>query len=482
MNIIFVSHGGLTAQSTYHILSIAEQLKELGYSCIVCVPSLEKESSKILQCVIPILEFKEAQKGKLYFENGKGPDCVHCWTPREMVREFTLYIQQRYGCPYFVHLEDNEREILNRELREITYEKLAKLSEKEQDSYIINKKIRINPHRSWEFLKGSAGCTVLIERLKEHVPQGVPCQLFWPGYDTFFRTCLSEKRPEICKRLEIPADGFIVLYSGAFHEINYNEISRMVSVLKILHWRGLPIYFIKTGSNVFPWLLSKGADDGWVKDLGFVPRKDLLDVYAVANVLIQPGNSDPFNDYRFPSKLPEALIQGVPIILPQTNLGEVLADQHEALVTCSGSMDELAEKIVWLYEHPEEARQIGKNGQEFARNNLTWEKAASVIEQFYHLCLHGTQEDLNDRGLIQHQTTTNTKVTSDPLWGRPTQQLHHPIEPDEILQKDSINTYTDGNFLLEKKLNKKKRRFKRLMVISIIEFLAIVMLTVLLLN
>ena len=42
-------------------------------------------------------------------------------------------------------------------------------------------------------------------------------------------------------------------------------------------------------------------------DLGFVSRDRLWDLLAAADVFVQPGGPSPFNDYRFPSKLPDFL-------------------------------------------------------------------------------------------------------------------------------------------------------------------------------
>ena len=42
------------------------------------------------------------------FPDGKPPTLVHAWTPREAVRRLTEELSARHGCPYVVHLEDNE--------------------------------------------------------------------------------------------------------------------------------------------------------------------------------------------------------------------------------------------------------------------------------------------------------------------------------------------------------------------------------------
>lgn len=486
MNISFVSHGGLISQSTYHIISIAECLLSFGHKCIICIPEeLGDRDEGILSTDVPLISFRTVREKGLVFPNGKNPDLVHAWTPRENVKIFAQYLSQKYCCPYFVHLEDNEREILNRELQNITYEKLAELPGKEQEQYIVNKWMRINPADHWKFLKNACGCTVLIDRLKEHVPQGVPVQLFWPSYDRCFNKDLSHEKSKLREKYNIPEDSFVVLYSGAIHEINLEEASRMITVLKILSLRKMPLVFIKTGSNSFPALLDSGIKEGWIKDLGFIPREVLCEIYAISDILIQPGNSDPFNDYRFPSKLPEAMIQKLPVILPFTNLGEILKDNEEAVITRDGTMDELKLKIISLFENPEKRRIIAEGAYSFAKNKLSWEKSAKIIELFYENCLLKSQKELRDQGIIQENETNNLTTTSVIECNDLLSRLRAPLTPDEIgktttiVFQSSCATNVGSNikdaFLEERRFKKYKRRYNRILYVLLIILFVLVL-------
>lgn len=489
MNIIFICHDGLASQSTYHVLSIAEQLSCLGHDCVACIPkSMNDCDVGIRPTSISILTFKDARDGKIQFVNRGGPTLIHCWTPREQVKNLALYLSSRYECPYFVHLEDNEREILNRELRDISYEKLVRLPPSEQSKYIANAAIRIHPHEHWEFLRESTGCTVLIDKLAEHVPTGIPVRLFWPGYDDCFSGQFPDRRDILRHKFGIPESSFVVLYSGAFHDINKEEIYRMLIVLKVLFNRGMPLIFVKTGSNQFPDLLRDGIDSGWIRDLGFLPRNELPDIYALSDTLIQPGCSDPFNDYRFPSKLPEALISGIPIILPYSNLGRYMKDKEEALVTRDYSMDSLIDQITYLFDHPAERFKIGRNGQAFCREHLDWKQASLKIHGFYEACLTGTREDLIRTGQIQVEKTDNLTRSSSTLPCDGTGNFSAPVEPHEICRifrkdinhdkEEAISTcgFATGLSILERKYKRNKRRLCRYRLISIAELGVILLL------
>ena len=60
--------------------------------------------------------YDEALAGGLSFEDGAGPALVHGFTPREHVRRFVLAVTAAHGCPYVVHLEDNEALVLDNDL------------------------------------------------------------------------------------------------------------------------------------------------------------------------------------------------------------------------------------------------------------------------------------------------------------------------------------------------------------------------------
>jgi hypothetical protein len=108
---------------------------------------------------------------------------------------------------------------------------------------------------------------------------------------------------------------------------------------------------------------------------------------AAADLLVQPGRSNEFNDYRFPSKLPEFLASGRPVILPRSNVGLLLKNGEEALVLERGDSADIANAMQRLAADPELGARIGRRGREFALRNLDWAKNVAVIPSFYDQCL-----------------------------------------------------------------------------------------------
>ena len=381
MNIILVSHCNFLGQSAYHVHSIAKELVVRGCACILCVPDGVELASQHVRPAVPLLNYNEALEHGFAFPDGRGPTLIHCWTPREHVRQFTETIAAQHGCPYVVHLEDNEREILNRELDNWGYEDIKKLHPDLQDLSLSP--YRIHPARHWHFMKAASGSTVLMDRLLEHVPDGTPGLIFWPGSDEIFSDIPLGNHNQLRKKYGVDDDAFVVLYSGNFHNINEGEVKRMLLALALIKRQGVPLHFLKTGINDLPDLIEPVVLNTFMTDLGFVPRPELPELLAISDVVIQPGVSDAFNDYRFPSKLPEALISGKPIVLPKSNIGRFLTDGVNAMITETGRIDELIAKIRTLYENPELRCTIGGNGQSFARKHLQWGIAADNILTFY---------------------------------------------------------------------------------------------------
>jgi glycosyltransferase involved in cell wall biosynthesis len=74
----------------------------------------------------------------------------------------------------------------------------------------------------------------------------------------------------------------------------------------------------------------------------------------------------------FPMILVEAMLQGRPVIASRLGgIPEVVEDGVTGLLFEAGNADDLAEKINYLWEHPELCRQMGEAGREKALREYT---------------------------------------------------------------------------------------------------------------
>jgi glycosyltransferase involved in cell wall biosynthesis len=383
-NLIFVSHCDFRGNSAMHLFSIANVLTGLGHSCVVCVPERPETVLDHGKPGFQVIDYKQAARHGVTFADGRGPDLVHAWTPRELVRKATMSLVQRYNIPYFVHLEDNETVILLDKLVGWSLNDLEALPIQAVDRMVANQ--YTHPRRSFRFLQDAAGMTVLIDRLLEFKPEHVPGILFFPGCDAGFAK-INERDEKVRTALGILPDELVVVYTGNVHHSNFAEVRNLLIAIALVNQRGFRVKLVKTGWNnyVLPELTDSEIAQH-VIDRGFIARSEIPRLVAAADVLVQPGRSSEFNDYRFPAKLPEFLASGKPVILPRSNIGLLLKDGEEALLLKDGDSADIADALQRLAADQDLRARIGHNGRAFALRNLDWAKNVSVLPGFYDEC------------------------------------------------------------------------------------------------
>ncbi|NES92092.1 glycosyltransferase, partial [Okeania sp. SIO2B9] len=240
-----------------------------------------------------------------------------------------------------------------------------------------------HPQKYREFLASADGVTVIIEKLKEFVPNNVPSLVLWPGVETdYFYP--RNPNPETVKRFNIPENTLVFSYTGNVHAANTHEVRSLYLAVAMLNREGKPAVLVRTGRDFCNFL---GDDDNWARkyaiELGYVDRSLMPEILALANVLIQPGRPDKFNDYRFPCKLPEFLAMGKPVILPGTNIGLVMENEKDALVLPMVDAVNIVESVGKLFEENFLYKQLSEGAINFAKTHLNWQKNTELLKSFY---------------------------------------------------------------------------------------------------
>lgn len=308
------------------------------------------------------------------------------WTPREPVRRMTMEAVRRLGCPYVVHLEDNE-ELLIESASGRSLAELQRLPQRQQDSAFPPDLIHPTHHR--EFLDGAAGITVITEALNEFNRAGRPHALARPGID------LERFRPDLepypRERLGLTDEDFVLVYHGTIHYANQHEMLSLYLAVKLAQRRGRRVRLVRLGHSEFGGpdpRAFRALGDG-VIELGPVAWREIPAYLAMADAYVQPGPPDDFNRYRLPSKLPEFLAMGRPVILPHCNIGNDLAHGEEALLLEQGNAMEIVTRIEELLADRELAARLGAGARRFAETQLSWRHNAEVVADFLRACAAG---------------------------------------------------------------------------------------------
>lgn len=381
MNILFVNYGDFVSNSLNHIGAFANRLTLLGHACAVAVPDNPRSISVIPNPLFTPLTFARALETDPIFPNRKPADIVHAWTPRENVREFTLsYLRHAPSAALFIHLEDNEVFLLE----SYTQTSWAMLREMTDEELAVRLPSRLShPVRFANFIRLAHGATYITDRLREFIPAEKPTHRLLPGIDpTLYRQL--EPDSALRERIGVRSHDKLLVFTGSTTFANFADVRELLLAVRLINDAGTPCKIVRTGINppqLERDLAAIGGDH--VIDLGFIEKTQLAPLLALADVLVQPGAADAFNDYRLPSKIPEFLCVGRPVVIPRANLASEMEDGRHALMLDSGSAAEIAEKCQRIFRDDGLARRLAAGALEFAHAHFNLSHNASGLLEFY---------------------------------------------------------------------------------------------------
>lgn len=363
--VLFVSYGTFDCNSAVHIAGFATELVRRGLAVGVCA---REPVEKAYAFGPPAFEFFSLKAlgddpaGVIGFDGAIEPEATFlvCWTPRKASRRALAKAMRRQPLPYIVHFEDNE-------------DHLSALRFAETEGADEDKAERAG------LIAGAAGATVIEPRLKEVLPPELPVEVLEPGVELerFAEPLARHRRASILTALGAPPDAAVMVYPGNVHRANVGEMAGLYLAVARLRDEGRNLVLIRTGKDDID--LPGGA--GVIK-AGVVDRPFLIDLLKCADLYVQPGAPGPFNDYRLPSKLPEFMAVGRPIVLPATNVGLRLRDGEDALLLRTGTPQEIAAQVARVLDDPALAGRLSANAQAFARRSYGWEQQGARLAAF----------------------------------------------------------------------------------------------------
>ena len=380
LNVLFILPGSFSANSALHVAALADELAAAGHACAVAVSHDLATLAHHEHPAFRGLLHAEAEAG-VAFPDGRGPDVLHAWTTRENVRVLAEKLRARHGCRVIVHLEDNEQQLLAHALH-CDLAALGKMSDTELDRLVPGD--LSHPHRSRAFLAAADGVTVIADRLREFVPAGRPCQTLWPAADA--RYFFPRPRPDDFRRmLDLAPNETVLFYHGNVHAANAAEVRELYAAVLLLNRTGHSVTLVRTGLDRLDFLGPLAAEvTPHVLALGqILHHRHLPSLMALADIFVQPGEPDPFNDYRFPSKLPEFFALGRPVILPRTNLGTQLRPGIDAYVLDKADAASIAAAVIALRADPALCARLSAGAVEFAAAHFSWRRTAETLAKFY---------------------------------------------------------------------------------------------------
>lgn len=379
-NILFLLSGSFISNSALHVAALARELAAAGHACAVAVAHDLGTIKHLDRPAFRGLTHTMAENDP-DFPDKRGPDVIHAWTTRENVRLLAEKLLSRHQSRLIVHLEDNEQQILSLSLGR-PWAELAALPDAELGRLISAD--QSHPRLSRGFLAKCDGVTIIMDRLREFVPAGKPCLTLTPAADA--RHYYPRPVPAAFRAaLQLAPDTTVLFYHGNVHASNAAEVRELYAAVLELNRTGSPVTLFRAGLDQVDFLGDlAGAVTPFVLSLGqILHHHHLPPLMALADIFVQPGAPDAFNDYRFPSKLPEFFALGRPVVLPRTNLGTTLRHGVDAWVLDRADAAGIAAAVRTLRADPALREKLARGAADYAAQHFSWRRTAEALAKFY---------------------------------------------------------------------------------------------------
>lgn len=384
MNVLFALYGDLSTNSAVPLGLHARELHRRGHACAVAVPPGLASAIEPPDPALRVVDYGHALANpEAAFPDGRPADVLHAWSPRECVRLFVTGYLAKRPTPWIVYLEDNEGWIARAALDMVGLRRDVMLEHAEEIISAWTPEGLPHALRYDSFIGLADAAVVIQDKLAVDVPAWVPCTTVMPGVDLD----LFSPRPadaRLRERYGVAAHERVIVYPGGLNDFTRPGLEALCQAVGHINRRGTACRLLRSGPVALDFLdrLPPEAAAS-VSDLGALPRGDLPGLLALADVFVQPGKPDPFEDLRLPGKLPELFATGRPVVLPDTNIAYMLRDGVDAVIHRTGSAEEIADKCLSLFADPQRAREIGEAGRRFAQTHFDPAAQADRLESVY---------------------------------------------------------------------------------------------------
>jgi glycosyltransferase involved in cell wall biosynthesis/2-polyprenyl-3-methyl-5-hydroxy-6-metoxy-1,4-benzoquinol methylase len=380
VNVLLALYQNFESNSANHVDGIARVLCALGCDCIVAVPAAPKKVELMGDVPYKTGTFWEILEEKVGFDNGRDLDVAHFWTPREVSRLFWERLRANRRFATVIHMEDNEEMISRSQLR-ADFEEFAHGRKRERFP------AHLSHPKYWKgFLTDADALTIIVDSLRDIVPADKPIELIWPSTDahSFYP---RKHDPALRAELGIPPNHAVLAYHGNVHHANFREVRSLYLAVALLNREGVPATLLRMGRDHV-----EGDHDyrDWAaahsKNVGFVASRDkLAAILSLADVFVQPGLCDAFNEYRFPSKVPDFLALGKPLILPRINIGLAMRHGIDAYVLEEADGTSIADAVKLILKDADLHQRLSAGSRQFFEENLGWPTTAAKLLGLYRL-------------------------------------------------------------------------------------------------
>lgn len=391
MNIALIGYMGLEGPGVMHLYHFAHELVRLGHRVFVLLNG-DPGSVRLMaeSPVFPVVRL-EWQEGMLVpavagAVTGFRPHVVHAWTPRNATAHAALEIAQRTNAEIFIHYEDDEDYLYRYAAQDLLANRSLALESILRPELWAWQHFLVSTAANHFARAFTAICRPYIERLQRD--WGKPVHLLYPGVD------LERFHPSApaLARARFGLEGkAVVLYSGSLGSVHGFDL--MLEAFALLAPRCPEAVLVHVGRNAIADELDieirRLGLRGRVQFLGPVDHHEIHRYLAMGDVLVQSGAPGDFNEYRLPSKLPEYLAMGRPVVTFAAGIGREFEDGIDVIKTHTGDPAEMAARLEQVLADAALRARLGQGARRRAEALFSWPRNAAALATFYQDALEG---------------------------------------------------------------------------------------------
>jgi glycosyltransferase involved in cell wall biosynthesis len=394
MNVLFIGYADHRAAGMIHLHHFANELTELGQQVLALMPGDLSHAQTLRHPPRYAMESARFDGARLAADllarvRAFAPDVVHAWTPRNLPARAGLVLSIACHAPLIIHYEDDEEELYHSLVGDVFTNRADFLDSWQHPDWQPHYYHPVFSAPACHLATGfTAICQPLIPRLEQQWVK--PAHLLYPGVDLEQFADTLQPEAALLDSLNLRSKRVIV-YSGPLNELH--DFQLLIEAVAQLRAEFPDLVIVHVGRVFTPQLLDAPLERFGMREhvrfVGHVMHKDVPRYLALADVLVQTGKPGAYNESRLPSKLPEYMAMGKPIVTFSVGFGRLLEDGVEALKTHTDSAEELAQQLARLLRNPALCQRLGANARRKAAQLFNWrENTIGLLRWYAQMCEH----------------------------------------------------------------------------------------------
>ncbi|MBN1676636.1 MAG: glycosyltransferase family 4 protein [Kiritimatiellae bacterium] len=415
MNVLLVSHTALKAACTLNMLELARELQKKGHKVLLLYAGDDEPAAVVpygaeLNCRRIVFGSvwlaRELKRAVTQFD----PDLIHLWGMRHIGQRAAFEALVATGAALVLHWEDDEYWVYRYDGGTEADDSVLRLADRPFLTAGVVREIlsRVSVeslYRTWmnpfsyisvhplffaALTHSATAFTAIWHPLERFLDStfGRPVCLLPPGYR--LEAMASQPIPAADdpwrRKLDIKPEDVMVVSSGSLYDFSIDFHLWLQAFARVVKQRA-NVYLVLCGYNRRMQEFKALADSLGVLNrihmLGYLPKSDVQALVRGSDVAICPGERNSFNRLRLPSRIPECMALGKPMVLSSDGFGESLVQGQDAVLVDSDSPDAWADGLLRLVDDRALRERVGSGGRKKAEEFFDIHRIAERLIAFY---------------------------------------------------------------------------------------------------